>query len=162
MHPPDEDLRPQVGGVGFEVFYEREYDAMLRLAVGLVDQRARAEELVQDAFERVLVRWDRLVNPGGYLRRVLVNASRSELRHRGVVRRWRPERSAVVGPADAVIDEALSKSLGRLTPQRRIALVLRFLDDRSEADVAEIMGCRVGTVKSLVSRGLADLREEYS
>lgn len=148
-------------GVSFDDFYRREYPGMLGLAVGLVDHRDRAEELVQDAFERTLIRWGRLDNPGGFLRRVLVNAAHSELRRRRVARRFarrfRGEPAAV--SAAPVIEDELMIALTRLTPQGRIALVLRFLDDRSEADVARIMGCRVGTVKSLVSRGLVDLRE---
>lgn len=144
-------------GVSFDDFYLREYPGMLRLAVGLIDHRARAEELVQDAFERTLMRWGRLHNPGGFLHRVLVNAAHSELRRRRVARRFRIEPTATV--AVPAIEDEVMIALTRLTPQRRIALVLRFLDDRSEADVARIMGCRVGTVKSLVSRGLVDLRE---
>jgi len=141
----------------FEVFYESEYAGMLRLAIGLVDERGRAEELLQDSFERTLSRWDRLRNPGGYLRRVLVNAARSELRHRAVARRWNAEQVAASQPTDD--DERLLAALGRLTPRRRTALVLRFFDDQSEAETARLMRCRVGTVKSLVSRGLTDLRE---
>ena len=53
----------------------------------------------------------------------------------------------------------LLRALRTLTPRRRIALVLRFYEDMAEAEIATTMGCRVGTVKSLVSRGLADLRE---
>ena len=144
-------------GVSFDDFYVREYPDMLRLAVGLVDHRARAEELVQDAFERTLMRWGRLDNPGGFLHRVLVNAAHSELRRRRVARRFRVEPTATV--AVPPVEDEVMIALTRLTPQRRIALVLRFLDDRSEAEVARVMGCRVGTVKSLVSRGLVDLRE---
>ena len=151
---------PRIGFGGFDAFYFTEYPAMLRLAIGLVDQRARAEELVQDAFERTLTRWERLENPGGFLQRVLVNAARSELRHRAVTRRVRGLSVSVVETGDA--DCGLLRALGRLTPRRRIAVALRFLEDRSEADVAMLMGCRVGTVKSLVSRGLADLREVVS
>jgi DNA-directed RNA polymerase specialized sigma24 family protein len=87
---------------------------------------------------------------------VLVNAARSELRRRRVARRWSPPGPGVVGLVEHHDD--LLAALGRLTPRRRIAVVLRFCDDRSEREVAEIMGCAVGTVKSLVSRALADLR----
>ena len=167
MHRSDEEqeaaevlpreLAPGLDVTTFELFYELEYREMLRLAIGRVDERGRAEELLQDAFERVLSRWDRLRNPGGYLRRVLVNAARSELRHRAVARRLSAERVTIAEPADE--DERLLAALARLTPRRRTALVLRFFDDQSEAETARLMRCRIGTVKSLVSRGLTDLRE---
>ena len=142
----------------FEDFYHWEYRTMLRLAVGLVDDRSRAEELVQDAFERTLMRWGRLDNPAGFVRRVLVNASRSELRRRAVSRRRRVEPVPAGVPSDR--DDELLAALGRLSGRRRMALTLRFLDDQSEVSTAAAMGCRVGTVKSLVSRGLDDLRRE--
>jgi RNA polymerase sigma factor (sigma-70 family) len=142
---------------GFDEFYRERYPGALRLAVGLVDQRARAEELVQDAFERTLLRWTALDNPAAFLTTALVNAARSELRRRRVARRWSPPRATVVEIADP--DDELLAALARLTPRRRIAVVLRFVDDRSEQEVAALMGCPVGSVKSLVSRGLADLRK---
>jgi RNA polymerase sigma factor (sigma-70 family) len=67
----------------------------------------------------------------------------------------RPERPGVVAADDAYLLDALSK----LTPQRRIAITLRFYADLPEAEIARLMNVRLGTVKSLVSRGLADLRK---
>jgi len=130
---------------------------MVRLAMALVDSRERAEELVQDAFERALLRWDRLDRPGAYLRTVVVNGARSELRRRSVIRRHPPALQPAVEMSES--DLALLDALRSLTPRRRAALVLRFFDDQTESSIAEIMRCRVGTVKSLISRGLADLRE---
>jgi len=143
--------------VDFGSFYAREYLGLLRLGIGLVDRPERAEELVQDAFERALLRWDRLENPGAFLRTALVNAARSEPRRRAVVRR-----SNIPHPLPVELPELhleLLRALRTLTARRRIALVLRFFADMPEAEIAVTMGCRVGTVKSLVSRGLADLRE---
>jgi RNA polymerase sigma-70 factor (sigma-E family) len=141
----------------FDAFYRAQHAAMLRLATGLVDERSRAEELVQDAFERTLLRWASLDNPAAYLTTALVNRARSELRRRRVARRFTPPRPGVVEMVEPD-DEQLLAALARLTPRRRIAVVLRFVDDRSEQEVADLMGCALGTVKSLVSRGLADLR----
>ena len=72
---------------GFDEFYTSEYAGLVRLAIGFVDDPRRAEELVQDAFERTLLRWHRVRAPGGFVRQVLVNAARSELRRRAVARR---------------------------------------------------------------------------
>jgi RNA polymerase sigma factor (sigma-70 family) len=87
----------------------------------------------------------------------LVNAARSELRRRAVVRRSGIPQSLPTQIPELHLD--LLRALRTLTARRRIALVLRFYADMSEADIAVAMKCRVGTVKSLVSRGLADLRE---
>jgi RNA polymerase sigma-70 factor (sigma-E family) len=147
---------PPLASPDFDAFYRERYRPLLRLALGFLGDRARAEELVQDAFERTLLRWPGLDNPAAFLTTVLVNRARSELRHRRVVRRWTPPPPGVVEVAPP--DDALLAALARLTPRRRIAVVLRVVDDRSEHEVASLMGCSVGTVKSLVSRGLADLR----
>jgi len=140
----------------FASFFSREADPMVRLAIGLVDLPERAEEIVQDAFERTLLAWDRLQRPGAYLRTAVVNGCRSELRRRRVMRRHvEPPAAEAVAPREAYLLDAIA----RLTPQRRIALTLRFYADLPEAEIARMMRVRVGTVKSLVSRGLADLRK---
>ena len=141
----------------FDELFAREVQPMIRLAVSLVDTPERAEEIVQDAFERTLMAWRRLDRPGAYVRLAVVNGCRSELRRRRVVRGApspTPDDRLSL-PADSDLLDALS----RLTPKRRIALTLRFYADLPEAEIAELMGVRLGTVKSLVSRGLADLRK---
>ena len=148
---------PGVVVVDFGSFYAREYAGLLRLGIGLVDRPERAEELVQDAFERAFLRWERLKNPGAFVRTALVNAARSELRRRAVMRRSNIPQTLPVELPELHLE--LLRALRTLTVRRRIALVLRFFADMSEAEIAVTMGCRVGTVKSLVSRGLADLRE---
>ncbi len=145
-----------IPSVSFDSLYQREYAPMVRLARGLVDSEGVAEELVQDAFVSLYERWDRLDEPGGYLRTAVVNRARSELRKRAVRRRIgldrRPEEAP--GEQDYLID-----ALDRLSPKRRTALVLRFYAQLPEKEIAAVMGVRPGTVKSLVSRGLADLRK---
>lgn len=141
---------------GFEHLYQAEYAAMVRLARRLVDTNERAEEIVQDAFARVYDRWDSLDQPGGYLRTAVVNGARSELRKREVRRRigLEPRRD------DDHPDERdyLLDALDALPAKRKTALVLRYYADLPEREIAEIMGVRPGTVKSLLSRGLAELR----
>lgn len=146
--------------VSFDALFGHEAVPMVRLAISLVDSAERAEEIVQDAFVKTLVAWGRLERPGAYLRQVVVNGCRSELRRRRVVRRTPQHRvdDSVQAPTDTYLLDALA----RLTPKRRIAVTLRFYADLPEAEIADVMGVRVGTVKSLISRGLADLRKVVS
>jgi RNA polymerase sigma factor (sigma-70 family) len=141
----------------FEVFFARECRPMVRLAFSLIDSQERAEEIVQDGFEKTLLAWRRLETPGAYLRRCVVNGCHSELRRRQVVRRSpkHAERQWTETSDDAYLFDALAQ----LTPKRRVALTLRFYADLPEADIAAAMNVRLGTVKSLIHRGLADLRK---
>lgn len=149
--------RATIAAASFDDLFADEAAPMVRLAISLVDSPERAEEIVQDAFEKTLVAWRRLDRPGAYLRSAVVNGCRSELRRRRVVRRAAqpPLDDQLAYPADTYLLDALA----RLTPRRRIALTLRFFADLPEADIADVMGARLGTVKSLISRGLADLRK---
>lgn len=150
-----EVLNERVIADAFEEFYRARYLAMVRLACGLVDILEAAEEITQDAFAKVFERWDRLDNPAGYLRTAVVNGARGELRKREVRRRIRPGRPQPV----PVQQDYLLDALERLPARRRTALVLRYYGDLSEREIAETMGIRPGTVKSLLSGGLAQLRE---
>ena len=141
--------------MGFSDFYSAQYEPMVRLARGLVDTSERAEEIVQDAFVRVYERRDRLDEPVRYLRTAVVDGARSELRRREVRRRIGLRQRVASPPAER---DYLIDALDSLVPKRRTALVLRFYAQLSDREIAEVMGVRPGTVKSLVSRGLADLR----
>ena len=90
----------------FDDLYRTEYVPMVKLARGLVDSSERAEEIVQDAFAKVFERWNRLNEPGGYLRVSVINGSRSELRKREVSRRLGLTRrtEAVAEERDYLID----------------------------------------------------------
>lgn len=132
------------------------YGAMVRLAVLLVDSQAIAEEVVQDCFVRLHPRFDRIDDPVAYLRRAVVNGCRSVGRRQTMERaRLRVERPVA---AELGADELLD-ALAGLPPRQRAALVLRFYEDLSGPQIAEVLGCRPGTVKSLIHRGLAQLRE---
>jgi len=138
-----------------------------RLAFLLTGERALAEDLVQDAFVKLLGRFRDLRNPDAfwwYLRRTIVNLSRSQFRRRKVERTWlatqRPE-AAASGP-DLGERDRMRRALMTLRPEQRAAIVLRYYEDLSEADTAEALGIPIGTVKSTVSRGMDRLREELS
>lgn len=139
----------------FGDFYGLHYRTMLRLAQALVDTPESAEEIVQDAFVKVYERWNRLDQPAGYLNIAVVNGARSELRKREVRRRVGLRARPVAAPDDS---DYLIDALGRLSARQRTAIVLRFYAQMSERETAAAMGVRPGTAKSLVSRGLAELR----
>ena len=136
--------------------YRRAYPAAVRLAVALVDLPATAEDLVQDAFADVWLRWDRLDNPEAYLRTCVVNRCRRELRRRMLHRKRSELRPSVTvdGPATDVLDVVRA-----LPPRRRAVVVLRFYEDMSEAQIAATLGMRPGTVKATLHQALAQLRE---
>jgi RNA polymerase sigma-70 factor (sigma-E family) len=139
----------------FEAVYDREYAPMVRLAFLLVDSNEVAEEVVQDAFARLHERWDGITNPGGYLRTSVVNRARDVQR-----RRRRERRLRIVSAEEATLGaDHLGDALAALPSKRRAALVLRYYEDLSEAEIAEVLGVRPGTVKSMLHRGLAQLRE---
>ena len=146
----------------------------LRVAYLLTGDRALAEDLMQEAFVRVLGRFRDLRNGDAfwwYLRRTIVNLSNSHFRRLRVERaHLARERSTVLGTteigAGAAPDveerERMRAALAGLRPRQRAAIVLRFYEDLSEAETADMLGCPVGTVKSMVSRGVASLREELT
>ena len=148
-----------------EVLYARHAPDAARLAYLLTGDRALAEDIVQDAFVRMFGRFRDLRNPdafGAYLRKTVVNLTRSYFRRRGVEHTFL-EREGRQPPAPTEQPEPhheMWMALKRVTPRQRLAIVLRFYEDLSEAQTAEILGCAVGTVKSLVSRGLKQLRED--
>ncbi len=138
--------------------------ALLRTATLLTDDRGRAEDLLQQALERLVRHWHRIDgDPEGWVRRTLVNLSTDRWRH--LARRPRevgvplPDRASSGDAHGAVEDRYdLVAALGALTARQRAVLVLRYFDDLSEPQVAALLGCSVGTVKSTTSRALARLR----
>ena len=140
----------------FEALYAEEVDAMARLAFLMVGSNEQAEELVHDAFARLYERWDKVDNPGGYLRTCVVNGCKDRLRRRSTERRHPP---TTPGPSEDEVDH-LADVLATLPVKQRAAVVLRYYEDRSDADIADLLGVRPGTVKSLLHRGLARLRQE--
>lgn len=148
-------VTPVVEAAGIELLYRREYVAMVRLAHLLTGSNAVAEDLVQDAFMSVTAHLTEIREPGGYLRTTVVNACRSWHRHR----RYAGREDRVPEPT---LPEAAAEMLDalRVLPERqRSALVLRYYLDLAEDDIAALLGCRPATVRSLVHRGLARMKE---
>lgn len=150
----------------FDAFVARSGPSLLRTAVRLAGSRPAGEDLLQSALERTWSRWRTLTDTSApvaeaYARRVLVTQAARERR-----RFWHGERATGQLPDRPVqaydgLDEreALRRALADLPPRWRAVVVLRYVEDRPEAEVAELVGCSVGTVKSSASRGLARLRE---
>jgi len=137
----------------------------LRLAFLLTGDRALAEDLVQDAFVRLVGRLRHLREPNAfwaYLRRTIVNLATSHFRHRRVERAYL-ERLAAAPETHAndnqELDESMHQVLLGLPQRQRAAIVLRFYEDLSDVQTAAVLGCSAGTVRSLVSRGMQTLRE---
>lgn len=150
--------------VGFVEFVHARSAALLRLAVLLTGNRQDGEDLLQTALVKAYRSWWRLRSPElaeRYVRRILVTSVIS-WRRRGAAREWATDRlpdRKVSGPAAAVADRVVMRqALGLLSPGQRAVLVLRFFEDLSERQTADLLGCSVGTVKSQTSRGLAALR----
>jgi RNA polymerase sigma-70 factor (sigma-E family) len=142
----------------FASFYASEWSGAVRLA-GLLSQDARvAEDLAQDAFARVLPKWERVENPHAYLRVAVVNACRSWQSRRRTERVKLPL-VAGAGSVELAFD-ALADAVAALPYRQRAVLVLRYYLDLKESEIADAIGCRPGTVKSLTSRALDALRKE--
>jgi RNA polymerase sigma-70 factor (sigma-E family) len=155
------------GTPGLAALYQRHSPAAYRLAYLLTGEPALAEDLVQDAFVRLIGHFTNLRDPDAfdaYLRRTVINLSHSTLRRRRVERihlRQQAVLSTRTGDQrDVETADELWRQLQQLAPRQRTALVLRYYQDLSEQQTADLLGCPVRTVKSLVARGLAAMRAQ--
>lgn len=143
---------------------------LTRLALGMTGDPREAEVLVQDAFVALLARWSKLRNPASalsYLRRVVVNGGRGRWRRLSrdrevadrVAASVRSDLSAGAAAAESDVDVRLEllAVLARLPARKRACVLLRHYADLSEAEVANLLGISVGTVKSQTARALQQL-----
>ena len=155
--------------VGFAGFVREHTPALLRTAYLMTGSSQAAEELVQDTFVRLYPKWDKVAAadvPIAYVRRSMTNgyvnhqrrASRREYAYEEVPERL-DERDAFGQLADR---DQIWAGLKSLPDRQRAALVLRFFEDLSDEEAAAALDCRVGTIRSLVSRGLSTLREQMA
>jgi RNA polymerase sigma-70 factor (sigma-E family) len=150
----------------FEAFVLEGGQPLFRIATLLTSNRTEAEDLYQETLQRLAARWSRVDNPKAFCRRVMHNLVIDQRRS------WarRPREEALdegqdasdlrSGDAQRAVElrEPLLRALDTLSPQQRAVVVLRYFDDRSEADVAALLGVTAGTVKSAASRAMARLR----
>lgn len=160
---PPSDPQPTIS----ELYHAHRLN-MVRLAVMLVDDRATAEDVVQDAFAALYKRHGEQLgevdNALAYLRTAVVNAARSVLRRRRTARDYTPpyEADAPSAEEQIVLDEEhreVFAALSGLTARRREVLVLRYWGDLTEAQIAATLGISRGSVKSIASRALDSLEK---
>lgn len=158
-----------VSGGGPEWFVRAHGAGLLRFAMLLTGSQQRAEDLVQETLTRLLPQWHRVAgaqSPLAYVRRSMVNRFVSErrlMKGRDICVWDVPEAAAGVDVADRVaLRRAVSELLAALPARQRAAVVLRFYDDLPDAEIAAVLGCRVATVRSMVSRALGALRSATS
>jgi RNA polymerase sigma-70 factor (sigma-E family) len=149
----------------FEEFVAGRGQALQRFGYALTGDWATAEDLLQTALAKAYPRWSRILrdDPEAYVRKIMLNTWSSWWR-----RRWRGELPTlelpeVAGPdAFAAVDNrhALRQALALLPPRQRAVVVLRYHQDLSEAQVADVLGISVGTVKSQAAKALTSLRAQ--
>jgi RNA polymerase sigma-70 factor (sigma-E family) len=145
----------------FEEFVRTRSVALGRIAYLLTGHRHDAEDLLQTALARAATRWERLDDPEAYVRRVLYTQAVSgwRARLRRPAERLGHELPPFPAPAvDVEVRVVLDQALRRLTARQRAVLVLRFYEDLTEVQAAQLLGCAVGTVKSQTRHALARLR----
>lgn len=158
---------PTPDEAGFRLWASSRRTALRRTAFLLCGDWHQADDLVQDALVKVYLRWHRIASRGevdGYVRRVLVTTSLDARR-----RPWRRETSYATLPdsVDTAADRDLERAEGsaytdalRAVPEgQRAVLVLRYVEDLSIEQTADLLSCSTGNVKSQTARGLARLRE---
>ncbi|MGE3618870.1 MAG: sigma-70 family RNA polymerase sigma factor [Acidimicrobiia bacterium] len=159
MIPPG--AGPETGRTFVDVYRGR-YRSLVEIARLTTGSNALAEELVQDAFADLCRRFGALRSPDAYLSRAVMSRCTSWVRRRATERRY-AERLPPQPPAWTDPDTiSVMDAVGRLPLRQRAAIVLRYFADWSEADIAYALGCRPGTVKSLLSRARAQLAGELT
>ena len=151
---------------GLGELYERHSAEALRFAYLLTGDPQLAEDLVQDAFVRMIGRFADLRRAdafGTYLKRTIVNLSYGQFRRRRLERAYLERERALLNrdgirqPDMEEHDEMIAR-LQKIAPRQRAVLVLRYYEDLSERQTAEALGCSVRTVKSLAARGMEGMR----
>lgn len=150
---------------GYESFFAANYVALVRAVWGYCGEQAVAEEAAQEALVRASRDWERVSrmgSPKGWLHRVAINEANRLYRRRAAF--WRAATRYGANDVEQAVDVAgrvsLHQALQCLPARQRAALALHYFADLSVAQTAEALGARVGTVKSLLSRGRAGLAEQ--
>lgn len=142
--------------------FDREFDAMVRLARVLSGDPNEVEDIVMDAFLETGRRFDTLSNPGGYLRTAVVNGARRRYRNTTTRKSIRTRYAKILSQPDEpdVHENYLDDMLQSLSEPEHTTIVLLYYVGTTQAEAAEIMGCPVGTVKSHAHRALRNLRQQ--
>ncbi|MGZ4770599.1 MAG: sigma-70 family RNA polymerase sigma factor, partial [Ilumatobacteraceae bacterium] len=138
--------------------YQREFVGLVRLAMVLVDNQEQAEEVVQDAFAGLYLRYRVVASPLAYVRASVLNGSRKVLRRRLLVRR---QPSQTIDEGELVYNHVID-AVRRLPARQRNAVVLRYELQLTDVEIADTLNMPIGTVKSTLHRALARLRLEVT
>jgi RNA polymerase sigma factor (sigma-70 family) len=141
----------------FDDFYRRELAGQVRRAALIVGSTPQANDLVHDAFVSVYRRWSQIADPGPYLNRCVLNACRDALRRRRSLPAAPPE---FVG--DRTEDVALWDALRRLPERQRTAVVLRYWEGKTEAEIASLLDVKPGTVGPLLTKAMRAIERSWS
>jgi RNA polymerase sigma factor (sigma-70 family) len=142
----------------FDSFYHREFRGLVRLAMVLVDEQEQAEEVVQDAFAALYLRYQTVAAPLAYVRATVLNGSRKVLRRRLLSRRLLGHPQA----DNEIVYNHVIDAVRRLPARQRAAVVLRYELQLTDAEIAETLKVPLGTVKSTLHRAIAQLRQEIT
>jgi RNA polymerase sigma-70 factor (sigma-E family) len=164
--PPGDsvDSQPGLSDPDFRDYVRTRSSALLRTAYLLTGNVADAEDLVQSALAKTYLAWDRIEDRGaldGYVRRAIVNTHISWWRRRRLQEYPTdelPDQAVADHATSSDLQETIRKAVDRLPQRMRAAIMLRYYDDMTEAEVAEVLGVSLGTVKSTVARAVAKLR----
>ena len=148
--------------------YEEHAERAFRLAYLLTADRDLAEDLVQDAFVKLIGRFAHLRSADSfdaYLRRTIVTLSYGTFRRRRTERSYLARERGLAqiridDPSDIESKDELWAQMLKLAPRQRAALVLRYYEDLSEQQAADVLGCSLRTLKSLVARGIRAMRDQ--
>jgi RNA polymerase sigma-70 factor (sigma-E family) len=149
---------------GFRDYVTTRSGSLIRMAYLLTRNLADAEDLVQSALAKTYQAWDRIEDRAaldGYVRRAIVNTHISSWRRRRLEEYPTddiPDQAVGDHASESALQDALRRALDRLPHRMRVAVVLRYYADMSEAEIADFLGISQGTVKSTVSRAVAKLR----
>ena len=145
-----------IAPLSFDALYQAHWAGLVRLGYALCGDLPLAEDIVHDAFLRLAPSLGRVRDPLAYLRKAVLNKVRDSYRHLQVEHRHPARPSLPAAPPE--VDETWS-ALQALPARYRDVLVLRYYSDLRVEDVAAVLGCPVGTAKSLIHRGLEKLKE---
>ena len=141
----------------FAAFYRREYRGLVALAAAVSGSGSLAEDVAQEALLKAHQAWPKISSydkPGAWVRRVTINIATNRRRRRASERRMAP----IAGDRDRSVeivlrDNALWRAVAELPPRQRAAIALFYLEDRSIADIAEILDCAPNTAKAHLHQG---------
>lgn len=152
---------PEPTREGFESWVAARRPALLRTAYLLTGDLHEAEDLVQNTLIRIVGHWRKIADaPDPYVRRALVNGniSRWRRRRRDLLTDAVPDAVVAGGEEHALARAEVATALRELSPRQRAVVVLRYYEDMTEAQTAQVLGLGLGTVKSYAREGLATLR----